>query len=231
MSLCRLKAARIVRRRAFLPPEREMRDLYYADQRDLVKWAVLVHIAHLHGLRSIIQVPYWRAGRGYHFTFGGVKFPINKEVWNFFRDMRQIVRLGEKCGVSIEVIMEPFNHQDRDGYSDLVSRHLQKCNKRPALLFLDPDTGLTPQRCSPAHVIPKDIKNAWSGLRPNEFLVIYQHAPRQYQPDRYDNSRKRLSEICDHASVDVACSDEIGKDVVFLCIQKPNGNQRLSHVH
>ena len=52
-----------------------MRDLYYADNRDLVKWAVLVHIAHTHKLRSIIQVPYWRAGKQHHFLLGGIQIP------------------------------------------------------------------------------------------------------------------------------------------------------------
>lgn len=105
-----------------------MRHLYYADNRDLVKWAVLLQIAHTHDLRSIIQVPYLRVGKQHRFMFGDVQIPIQKEVWDFFRDIRQIVRLGEQCGVPIEVITETFGHKNRRDYSDFISpsRSLQK---------------------------------------------------------------------------------------------------------
>jgi hypothetical protein len=205
-----------------------MRDLYYADNRDLVKWAVLVHIAHTHKLRSIIQVPYWRVGKQHHFMFGGIQIPIQKAVWDFFRDIRQIVRLGECCDIGIEVIMEPFSHTNRRVYSNHISRHLEACDKRPLLLFLDPDTGLAPRSTSPEHTTPEEIKEVWSRLHPNEFLVLYQHAPRQYRPGWFTIPEEKLSRICDGAEVVVARSDEIGRDVAFLCVQKPLQNPENS---
>lgn len=47
-----------------------MRDIWYSDNRDLVKWGVLAHIARTQFLKTIVQVPYWRQEmRQPHFFF------------------------------------------------------------------------------------------------------------------------------------------------------------------
>jgi len=43
-----------------LPDDPRVRDLYYADNRDLVKWGVLVELGARHGARHILQVLYYR---------------------------------------------------------------------------------------------------------------------------------------------------------------------------
>jgi hypothetical protein len=37
-----------------------MREVWFADKRDLIKWGVLVHLAHKYDLKTIVQVPYLR---------------------------------------------------------------------------------------------------------------------------------------------------------------------------
>ena len=37
-----------------------MRDKYYTDKRDLIKWGVLLHLAEEYSLQRIIQVAYLR---------------------------------------------------------------------------------------------------------------------------------------------------------------------------
>ncbi len=70
-----------------------MRDKYYSDDRDLVKWAVLTHIASTYKLQTILQVPYWRQEKAQpHFTFMGKRLPVSDRVWSFFRDIHHIRR-------------------------------------------------------------------------------------------------------------------------------------------
>ena len=37
-----------------------MQDEWYGDKRDVIKWGTLVHLAHRHAIRAIIQVAFLR---------------------------------------------------------------------------------------------------------------------------------------------------------------------------
>ncbi|MDD5451964.1 MAG: hypothetical protein PHT49_08740 [Desulfovibrionales bacterium] len=199
-----------------------MRDLWYADNRDLIKWAVLIHIARSNFLQTVIQVPYWRPEKArQHFTFQGSRIPISEDVWHFFRNIQDIARLGQQCGVEVKVIMEPFKHTDRASYSEHIARCLEGCT-RPLLLFFDPDTGLEPKSTSAKHTTKKEVRYSWSNLRAGDFLVLYQHARRENNWIKHIASQ--LGEACDGATIEVARSEDIGKDVALLCVQKRFGS-------
>jgi hypothetical protein len=198
-----------------------MRERWFADNRDLIKWSVLVHLARTYALRTIVQVPYWRPEKApFHFIFRNERLPVTDDVWRFFRDIHRIEQLGDDIGVKVKIVREEFNHANRWLYSEHISRHLKDC-ARPLLLFLDPDTGIQPKKLEVTHTTEREIERAWAELRPGDWLVFYQHARRE--SDWVSVVKKQLSTICKGGSVEVARSEEIGRDVAFLCVRKPQG--------
>ncbi len=195
-----------------------MREVWYSDNRDLVKWATLIHVARAHQVRSIVQVPYWRPeSTRPHFVFQNTRTPVPDEVWSFFRDIRQVERLGKKCGIDVRVVIDQFSHGDRGAYAKAVKRHLDK-SKHPALLFLDPDTGIEPKTASVKHTTREEIASHWGELKKREWLVLYQHARRERS--WIESVTDQLSTLCVGSRIEVARSEEIGKDVAFFCVEK-----------
>ena len=200
-----------------------MLELWFADQRDLIKWGVLVKLARDKELSSIVQVPYLRKKGPPHFCFDNERVQVAREVWHFFRHIKSVERLGKKLGVTVKVIDEEFSPtaEGRKAYLDCIDRHLQAC-KRPLVLFLDPDTGLEPTKATVKHATKSEIKRAWHELlQPGDWLVLYQHQRRGLALKAVikDVSRQ-LSEICGVESIKVARSE--GNDVAFLCIGPRN---------
>jgi len=195
-----------------------MRDKYYSDNRDLVKWAVLTHIARKYRLQTILQVPYWRPEKVQpHFNFMGKRVPVSNRVWTFFRNIHHITRLGQKIGVSISVVNSEFDPRQRDAYLHEVKTKIQQA-KRPLVLFLDPDTGLQPMRCGPEHIASWEIEALWPHLNAHEFLILYQHA--RHTSNWRESVADELSSLCGCMKAHIVQSDEVGKDVAFICIEK-----------
>jgi len=198
-----------------------MREVWFADNRDLIKWAILVHAARTYGLKTIVQVPYWRPENTRpRFCFGNDRVAVVDDVWRFFRDIRSVERLGDQVEMTVKVIAEEFSHTNRDAYSDCISRQLKSCT-RPLLLFLDPDTGMAPRTTRITHVTETEVARAWGELCARDWLVFYQHA--RHKADWISPVSQQLSKICEGASVKVALSKEVGRDVAFLCVERAAG--------
>lgn len=196
-----------------------MRERWFADDRDLIKWAVLTHLADRNALKTIVQIPYWRPETKRcrpHFRFLNNSLPVSDKVWRFFKDIKSVERLGGP-GTEIKVFVEEFNPRDRGVYSQKITDYLQGC-ARPLLLFLDPDTGLEPKMATGAHVTRNDVSHAWAGLTLNDWLVLYQHARRH--KGWIANVSREIREICEGASLEVAQSEDIGRDVALICVRK-----------
>lgn len=195
-----------------------MRNRWYSDNRDLVKWATLTHIAQTQGLQTILQVPYLRPEASHpHFIFQGKRLPISDPVWRFFRNVHDIARMGSEFGGSINVVASEFNPTQRSAYISAVKNEINR-SKRPLLLFLDPDTGLQPRKFKPEHTSTAEIVELWAMLHPKEWLVLYQHARRTAQWAQSVESE--LSALCGKQKVHIARSEDVGQDVAFLCTQK-----------
>jgi hypothetical protein len=194
-----------------------MRDKYYSDNRDLVKWATLVHIALEYGLQTILQVPYWRPENAHpHFNFMGKRLAISSKVWTFFRNIHSITRLGPEIGLSIAVIDKEFDPDCRQAYVSEIKAGIKNA-RRPLALFLDPDTGLQPKRCLPEHTAITEIQELWPVLKPGEWLILYQHA--RHTLDWSESVANELSSLCNNMKVNIVRSDDVGKDVAFICVQ------------
>jgi hypothetical protein len=195
-----------------------MRDKWYADNRDLLKWATLAHIARSQNMQTIVQVPYWRPEEfRSHFDFRGEHLPVSDEVWGFFRNIHHITGLAPQIAVSINVVDAQFNPNQRETYIAEVCSQMER-SRRPLLLFLDPDTGLQPERCRPKHTSVEEVEEFWPCLRPREWLVLYQHARRIAGWD--EAVACQLSFLCGQAEVQIARSQDVGHDVAFICVEK-----------
>jgi hypothetical protein len=195
-----------------------MRDKWYADNRDLVKWATLSHIARAQSLQTIVQVPYWRPEEFRpHFDFRGEHLPVSDEAWGFFRNIHHITGLAQQIAVSIHVVAAQFKPDQRKTYIAEVCAQMER-SRRPLLLFLDPDTGLEPTRCSPKHTSVEEIEKFWACLKPLEWLVLYQHARRT--SGWAESAARQLSSLCGQAEVQIARSKDVGRDVAFICVEK-----------
>jgi hypothetical protein len=195
-----------------------MRDRWFGDNRDLVKWATLTHIASERGLKSILQVPYWRPEESLpRFSFDGKSLAIPDKVWRFFRNIHSITQLGLEVWVSIKVVDKEFKPDHRDAYLSEVKTNIHHTS-RPLALFLDPDTGLQPKRCCPEHTAKEDIKTLWPVLKAGEWLVLYQHA--RFTHNWRESVANELSSLCSNRKAHIGRSYDIGKDAALICVEK-----------
>jgi hypothetical protein len=155
-----------------------MQDRWYGDNRDLVKWGTLLHLAQIYQVKQILQVLYLRPNTWDHDEFpqievGGDMVDIAKEVIQHFRDVNLIVNL--KYRVAIEVLNSVF--QDRHSYLQQVVDAIKGRVNTPSIVFLDPDTGLQPQITRPdfTHVLNQELASIWGSLSADDVLVFYQH--------------------------------------------------------
>ena len=196
-----------------------MKDKWYADKRDLVKWATLAHLAKNEKLDVIVQVPYLRLGERGSLCRGDtvVEIEICGEVWEFFRTPKAVERLGGQLGRSIRVLDRLFEPEKRGEYLDYVVAALADIEE-PKALLLDPDTGIEPSRAAPEHAAVEDVRAVWGVLRPGDWLVLYQHASRTrtWLEDR----TAKLREACGNSQVEVFSGPRIAPDVVCLAVQK-----------
>ena len=165
-----------------------MRDEWYADKRDLVKWGVLVELARRYGAKQILQVLYHRPTKWEPLEIDGEKVELSSAVLQHFRDPFSVSKIECKC--RIEVFGNQFT--DRNEYLNEVLERIRLRPGLPRIIFLDPDTGLEPRGTpSPKHVLASEVKKIWMTLSPGDVLVLYQHQIREAE---WIQSKKRQFE-------------------------------------
>jgi hypothetical protein len=147
-----------------------LRDQWYGDARDLVKWAVLLHLAQSYSVKRILQVAYLRQSNWGRIEVNGDRYPIPQTVIDHFRNIHNILSLP--CEPSIEVIDSLFDNRDRykQAIEDAIAR------QHPSIIFLDPDTGLEPKgRPGFEHVLNSEIEYIWNKMAAGDIMALYQH--------------------------------------------------------
>lgn len=195
-----------------------MRDEWYGDNRDLVKWSALVHLARRDGIGAILHVAMYRPDHPPEAlpTARGT-VPAADEVIRHFRDLDDIQRLAVATGLVIEVLKDRFT--DRAAYFRRVCDRIQGCGDRPVLVFLDPDIGLASETPGPEHVSSDDVAAVYAALRPRDLLVCYQHARRQ--KDWRGRARRAFANAPGLPSFDVeVLQGALARDVILLSVRK-----------
>ena len=197
-----------------------MRDQWYGDNRDLVKWSALVYLARREAVSAILHVAMYRPGSApapLATAHGKVHPP--SEVFRHFRDLDDIQRRGVATGLAIEVVKEPFT--DRTAYFGRVCERVRAPRGGSLLVLLDPDVGLAPEIHGPEHVTSTEVAAVFAALRPGDLLVCYQHARRQ--KDWRGRARRAFANAPGMPSFEVeVLQSEVARDVLLLAVKKKN---------
>jgi len=195
-----------------------MRDKWYADKRDLVKWGGIMHLLNENlGIKKVIQVAYYRKDSWPPLNFNGDKIPIPEKVLKYFRDINLIKKLDKR----IKVLNQEFDHKDRQKYTDDLCKILQGIQEKK-IVFLDPDTGLEPRECGGGaeHIKRKEVKQIFGSLNSGDFLVFYQH---KFRSSKWNEIRlSELAKACglSRSKIKTWKANEIANDVIFFFAEK-----------
>lgn len=119
-----------------------MRDKFFGDKRDLVKWAVLFQLAKDFRAQRILQLAFYQPSEFAKITINKKECDIPPEVLVHFRDIRKIAAIQSEIQVTVFDI--PFDN--RYSYLKDVISFLPCFQNQTCVVFLDPDIGLEPSR-------------------------------------------------------------------------------------
>ena len=195
-----------------------MRDQWYGDNRDLVKWGVLVHLARREAVSGILHVAMYRPGEPpAPLRTGQGKVDPPAEVIRHFRDLEDIQRLAVATGLTIEVVKEVFT--DRHAYFRRVCDRVRALRGGSMLVLLDPDVGLSPEIPGPEHVTSVEVAAVFEALGEGDLLVCYQHARKQ--KDWRGRARRAFANAPGLPSFEVeVLESELARDVLLLAVRK-----------
>jgi len=204
-----------------------MQDQWYADKRDLVKWGSLVHLAREYRIQSILQVAFFRPTKPKHLLSidGDCHAALAPEVWDHFRDIRQVKCLGRRTGLEIDVFDQDF--RNRDAYIRVLTTQIHEYSSASRVVLLDPDTGIAPLKSQPSlkHVLPSEVERIWAVLRTGDVLVLYQHQRRTRK--WIAETRGQFADAVKTSQAEVrtiksACR-ELASDVAFFAARRERG--------
>lgn len=195
-----------------------MKDIWYGDNRDIVKWGGIVHLCSKTGIKFVLQIAYYRSQQWLEMSFDNDHVNIPREVFRHFRSLEDIKRLGLDIGINIQVINKEFSHSRRESYHNEILNCLNNLKERK-IVFLDPDTGLAPNKAGTEHVKPNEVLLIWESLKEGDFLVLYQHS---FRSKNWVNIRKKqLAEACHVEENKVGeWSSDLAKDVIIFFVTR-----------
>lgn len=195
-----------------------MRTIWFGDNRDLVKWATLLHVARQHNLSVILQICFLNPHEFPPVTVDGVTVPVPREVIKQFRSLRSVERLSK--AVEIKVFDCPL--RNRVDYLNEAIRYIGQFSGRQRGVFLDPDTGLAPRRPDMTHVTENEVREFWTALEPRDVLMLYQHQTNRDGSPWVEQKRKQFAAAIrvPLPEVKVGRAESIARDVVFYYARK-----------
>ena len=197
-----------------------MRTQWYGDNRDVVKWGALVHLARRERRSTILQVALFRPdGDQTKLSTARGVVPLPAEVCRHFRDLDDIQRLAASSGLLIEVLKTPFTK--RSNYFASVVSRIRELAGEPLVVFLDPDIGVAPQVPGLEHVTSDELSMTFDAMKPRDALVCYQHARRR--KDWRGVTRRGFAKALDVQTYDIEVFESaLAKDVVLFAAVKGN---------
>lgn len=196
----------------------QMRNQWYGDNRDLVKWGVLFELARRYGATHILQVLYQRPTAWGQLEIDGELVRLPDAVIEHFRSTAAVSAM--RCSAKVEVISEEF--MDRSDYLQIILHRIQSRAKLPGIVFLDPDTGLEPSVAGPEHVLESELAEIWSAMRPRDVLALYQHQTNRNGAPWVEQKKSQFERALEiaHESAKLARAAETPRDVALFFVQK-----------
>lgn len=195
-----------------------MRDIWFSDKRDLVKWAVMFHLAEAHEANRIIQIAYYRPSHFGQVTVDNEEIDFPVPIIDFFRNINNIENIQSE--IAVNVFRDLFD--DRRAYNEAAIDFINQYAADRCVVFLDPDTGLEPLRPSLNHVLNAEALNIFNTLKPNDIFVLYKHKTNQSNEPWIEPKRIQLANALglQHENINIAHSLSTANDVVFFYIEK-----------
>lgn len=194
-----------------------MKDTWYGDHRDLVKWGTLVHLARRERVGRIVQVAFLRRGERPPLETARGEVEIPEEVWAHFRDLTSVRGLGRSTGLEIETLTRPFEGEPRASYGRWAADRLRS-DRENKVVLLDPDTGMEPQEARREHVKAAEVRSLWAALVPGDWLVLYQHRWRDVA--WRETASEKFRRACGIDSVEVFAAEGVASDVALFAAKK-----------
>ena len=205
-----------------------MRDWWYGDKRDVVKWGTVLVLARKWSIHAVLQVALYRpVSYNYQLSIGETTEPLPVEVARHFRDIDDIQRLAEATNLKIDIHKDTFQwsrefrtREDfRADYFDKVTTKIQQY-RDPVIVFLDPDTGIAPVNYGYEHVTHQEIRKTLRAMKTGDVLLSYQHA-RLGDGDWINSTREEFCEaIGTGVPVDTITCNQIANDVMLLVVER-----------
>lgn len=195
-----------------------MRDAWYSDNRDLIKWGSLLRLAKLFSATRILQLAYYRPSEFSPLLIDGQEHEIPEEVIAHFRNIRTVQSLSSEVRVTV---FDPIL-QDRESHQQTILTLLPAFQGERCIVFLDPDTGLQPENPSLNHVLDSEAQAVWDAMKTEDLFALYQHQTNRSGQPWIEEKREQLARDL-AVSVDAvgeAKSPEIAHDVVLFYCQK-----------
>ena len=195
-----------------------MRDQWYADTRDLVKWGVLFTLAADYKIGRILQVAYARPSAFPTLQIDGKDRQLPESVVRHLRNISNITTISD--GPEVEVIGDPFDN--RAEYLATVISAVRQTDRGRRIVFLDPDTGLAPTRPGWEHVLDAELAAIWAALPAGHLLVFYQHKTNYNGTPWLEPKRTQFEAALGLApgTSKVAHSFKIAQDVAFFFAER-----------
>lgn len=195
-----------------------MRDIWYADNRDLVKWGVLLRLAAIFEAVRIIHLAFYRPSEFGKLLIDGREHDIPEEVIAHFRNLRTIGSIGSKVRVTV---FDPV-FKDRAAHQQAILALLPAFGQERCIIFLDPDTGLEPRTPSLDHVLAPEVRAIWDKMKSGDVFAFYQHQTNRSGQPWVEPKRGQLAEALGIPiqALKIASGVGIAQDVVFFYTQK-----------
>ena len=194
-----------------------MRDQWSSDKRDLVKWSVLLLLAEKCKADRIIQIACYNASDYGKIKIDGEQHAMPEEVISHFRNIGKIS--GLTTHPKITIFDAAFEQRDRDSYFAAAKKLIDSFNQERCVVFLDPDTGLEPNRnTNEKHVRNSELQVVWDALPRGWILVFYQHKTNKSSQEWIKPKQKQFAKaIGIHESLaKKAYGPKVANDVVFF---------------
>jgi hypothetical protein len=195
-----------------------LRDRWYADNRDLIKWGVLLRLAVTFEARHVLQLAYYRPSTFGQLIIDGQAQDIPEEVIAHFRNLRMIGGIASKVRVTV---FDPV-FEDRAAHLQAVLALLPAFAQERCIVFLDPDTGLESQNPGQAHVLNDEAKDIWDAMKTGDVFAFYQHQTNRAGQPWVEPKQAQLAQALG-VQLDVirmAYAPDIANDVVFFFTQR-----------
>jgi hypothetical protein len=195
-----------------------MRPKWYGDNRDFVKWSVLIHLAKMNTAKRILQIAYFRDNDFDIIEIDGEKFNIPSEVKAHFRNIRKIEELSSPVKVSVFDTV----FKNRIEYLDQAKKFISSFSRERCIVFLDPDTGLEPSNPNLNHLLGREVTEFWAILKPGDVLALYQHKTNLNNKLWVEPKRVQFERAIKvpEGTVKIAHGLKLARDVVLFYVHK-----------